>query len=189
MKRMFGCGLSTMLVVAGVVALAAWGVLTYVGLTRDEIRVEASWARMENIWQRQIHLVPELIDRVQPTRFVDRETLDELAAAQAQASRIILTPEILNEVDRFIEFQSCQERLSTSLTGALGSIEQTGRLGLDTVARELRAAQNQIVRQGTLFNDSVDAYNESIDGFPASLIARLFDFGPKPPLTIPDPGL
>ena len=188
MKRLFGCGLSTVLLAAGVVALAAWAVLTYVGLTRDEIRVEASWTRLENIWQRQMDLVPELIARVERTRFLDRELLDELAEAQVQASSIVLTPEVLNEMDRFIELQTRQERLSSSLKEALESIEQTGKHGLDAVARELRAAQEQAVRQGALFNDRVDHYNESIEGFPASLIARLFDFGRKPPLAVTAPG-
>jgi LemA protein len=184
MKRLLGCGVSTVVMTVVVVALVSWAVLTYVGLTRREIGVEASWARMENTWQRRMDLVSELIDRGRSSRIVDNETLEHLTTIHARVSTIVLTPEILNMTDRFVECQRLQAELSDSLSGPLGAVDGTERVGLDAVARELRSAQAQIVRHGTVFNDRVDSYNEHIDRFPVSVIARLFDFTPKPPLRL-----
>jgi len=186
MKRLLGCGLSTVVIAVVSAALVSWAVLTYVGLTRAEIRVEASWARMENTWQRRMDLVSELIDRGRSSRLFDSETLEHLAAVHGRASMMVLTPEILNMTDRFVECQRLQAELSESLSEPLGAVDGTERAGLEVVARELRSSQAQIVRQGTVFNDSVDSYNDFIDRFPVSVIARLFDFAPKPPLRFSD---
>jgi LemA protein len=180
--------MSTVAITLAVAALLSWAVLTYVGLTREEIRVEASWARMENTWQRRMDLVSELIDRGRASRIVDNETLERLAAIHGRASTIVLTPEILNMTDRFVECQRLQAELSNSLSGPLGAVDGTERAGLEAVVRDLRSAQAQIVRQGSVFNDDVNSYNERIDRFPVSVIARLFDFTPKPPLRIQDEG-
>jgi LemA protein len=174
------------IVVAGVlVLLALWGIGSYNGLVGAQQAVEAQWAQVENVYQRRADLVPNLVATVRGSANFERQTLDEVVAARARVGQVNVqaTSEILNDPQKFAQFQQAQDQLSSALSRLLVVVERYPELrsvqGFQDLMVQLEGTENRIATERRRFNEVAQDYNTRRLRFPTNLLASMFNFKTK----------
>ena len=91
MKRMIGCGVvAVVLLMIG--GLFFWGVGHYNSLTRKQVAVDSAWAQVENVYQRRLDLIPNLVETVKGAANFERGTLEAVIEARAKATQTVISP-------------------------------------------------------------------------------------------------
>ena len=177
-------GLVVLIVIAVVVVgLFAWGISVNNQLVPLEQSVNASWAQVQNVYQRRADLIPNLVETVKGFAAQEREVLESVTRARASASSVQLTPEALNDPKAMERFQAAQSQLTGALSRLLVTVEKYPELKSNqnflALQTELAGTENRIAVERRRFNDSVREYNTRLRLFPGSIVARLVGFQPK----------
>ena len=85
------------------------------GLDED---TKAAWSEVVNQYQRRADLIPNLVATVKGYAAHEKDTLEGVVQARAQATGIQVTPEMLKDRAAFEQFQKAQ----AGLTSALGRL-------------------------------------------------------------------
>ncbi|HYN22742.1 MAG TPA: LemA family protein [Thermoanaerobaculia bacterium] len=175
------------LVVAGVlVVLALWGVGAYNGLVGAEQEVEEAWAQVQNVYQRRADLIPNLVSTVKGSAAFERETLTDVVQARAQVGQLSTqaTEQILNDPQKFQQYQQAQDGLSSALSRLLVVVERYPELrsteAFQNLMVQLEGSENRIAVERRRFNEVARNYNTRLKRFPTNLFANLFGFEPRP---------
>lgn len=160
--------------------LSSCGYNTMVELDEN---VAASWAQVENVYQRRADLIPNLVNTVKGYAEHEQETLQSVIEARSKATSINLSADELNE-QTLQNFQKAQDGLSSALSRLMVVMERYPDLKanqnfLDLQA-QLEGTENRIAVERRKFNEATRAYNTYIRRFPRNLIAGLFNFESKP---------
>lgn len=177
-------GLVAIIVLAVVlVGLFAWGISVNNQLVPLEQNVNASWAQVQNVYQRRADLIPNLVETVKGFAAQEREVLESVTRARASASSVQLTPEALNDPKAMERFQAAQSQLTGALSRLLVTVEKYPELKSNqnflALQTELAGTENRIAVERRRFNDGVREYNTRLRLFPGSIVARLVGFQPK----------
>ncbi|HYG64921.1 MAG TPA: LemA family protein [Thermoanaerobaculia bacterium] len=183
MSKSIGC----LLAIGAVVLLAVlYGVGVYNGLVGAEQAVEAQWAQVEAAYQRRADLIPNLVATVRGSAAFERETLEAVVQARSRVGQISaqVGSEILNDPQRFEQFQQAQEGLNSALGRLIAVAESYPQLQSTTAFRDLmvqlEGTENRITVERNRFNEVAQGYNTRVRRFPAALFAGMFGFEPKP---------
>lgn len=175
------------LVVAGLlVLLVLWGIGAYNGLVGAQQAVEAQWAQVQNVYQRRADLIPNLVATVRGSAAFERGTLTDVVEARSRVGQVSAQAagEILNDPQKFAQFQQAQDGLSSALSRLLVVVERYPELrstaAFQDLMNQLEGTENRINVERNRFNQAVQAYNTRIKRFPTNLFANLFGFQPKP---------
>ncbi|WP_291857959.1 LemA family protein [Marinilabilia sp.] len=145
--------------------------------------VTASWAQVENVYQRRADLVPNLVNTVKGYAAHEQETLQGVVEARSKATSINLSADELNE-QTLQNFQKAQEGLSSALSRLMVVMERYPDLKANQNFMDLQAqlegTENRIAVERRNFNEATRAYNTYIRRFPRNLIAGMFNFESKP---------
>lgn len=185
MKSM-GCVIAGV-IVAFVAVLALWAGGQYNGLVEAEQAVEAQWAQVENTYQRRADLIPNLVRTVQGAANFEQETLRQVVEARSRVGQISsqATSDILNDPERFAQFQAAQDGLSSALSRLLVVVEQYPDLkavrGFQDLQVQLEGTENRIAVERRRFNEVAQAYNTRVRRVPASWFISMlgWPFEPK----------
>ena len=176
-------GLIVLLTILGV--LGAVGLLfsgTYNGLVRAEEGVKASWAQVENVYQRRLDLIPNLVETVKGYAAHESETFTQVTQARSRAAGTI-SSDVITDPDKFKQFQESQAALSSSLSRLLVVAEQYPELKANQNFLELQAqlegTENRIAIERGRFNQMSQAFNAQLRQFPTNVIGGLFGFKTK----------
>ncbi|MBP1202683.1 LemA protein [Duganella sp. 1411] len=157
--------------------------------SRDE-QVKASWSEVVNQYQRRADLVPNLVNTVKGYAAHEREVLNQVTTARAQATSVQVTPEVLNDPAAFARFQSAQGALTGALSRLLAVSENYPQLKADANFRDLQAqlegTENRITVARNRYIQAVRDYNVSVRSFPNNLTAMAFGYQVKPNFTVGD---
>src|SRR6185295_18612637 len=123
------------------VVLLIWGVAGYNRIVRLDNAVEGAWAQVENVYQRRLDLIPNLVETVKGVAAFEKETYTAVAEARAKASQISMTPGVLDDPARMRQFQEAQGEVSSALSRLLVTVERYP---------ELKANQNFLELQSQL---------------------------------------
>jgi LemA protein len=163
--------------------LFMWGVGVNNQLVALDQNVNASWAQVQNVYQRRADLIPNLVETVKGFAAQEREVLESVTRARASASSVQLTPEALNDPRAMERFQAAQSQLSGALSRLLVTVEKYPELKSNqnflALQTELAGTENRIAVERRRFNDTVREYNTRIRLFPGSLVASFRGFAPK----------
>jgi LemA protein len=184
MKRWIGCSVVTLSVATGAVVVGAWSLLSYHVLVREQIELEARWSHIENVYHHRWSLATRLADTARSVA-QDPAPVDSLTESCDRASRIILSPEILNDPERLRELQSLESSQRAAIAETLESVRFRGDGSIRALDEDLRATEEDLADARDRFNASVAEYNRLIRRFPMSLFARLYGFRPKPSIDTP----
>ncbi|MCL5966999.1 MAG: LemA family protein [Deltaproteobacteria bacterium] len=163
-------------IVAAVVAalLVLSGVGTYNRIVRADVTVNEKWGQVQNVLQRRADLIPNLVQTVKGYAAHEKEVFEYVAAARAKLAGA-RTPE---------DAMKANAELSSALSRLLVVVENYPKLKADrTFIRlmdELAGAENRIAVERMRYNEAVRDYNTATRVFPASVVAGMAGFKPKP---------
>jgi LemA protein len=181
MGKAVGC-----LAIVAIVAVIAifWGVSQYNGLVKSQEAVNASWSQVENVYQRRMDLIPNLVATVKGVANFEKETYIAVAEARSKAGQITISKEILNDPETFRKFEQSQGQLSSALSRLLAVAENYPQLKANQnfleLQSQLEGTENRIAVERRRFNEVAQAYNTKVRTIPTSLIARMFGFQQRP---------
>lgn len=155
----------------------------YNSMVEKSETVDASWAQVQNVYQRRADLIPNLVATVKGYAAHESETLQGVIEARAKATSITVNADQLTP-EKLAEFQKAQQGLS----GALGKLmmitenypDLKANQGFLDLQAQLEGTENRITVERMKFNDATRDYNTYIQKFPKNLIAKMFDFVKKP---------
>ena len=155
--------------------------------SKDEA-VKAAWGEVVNQYQRRADLIPNLVNTVKGYASHEKETLESVTRARAQATSFQITPEVLNDPAAFQKFQQVQGELSSALSRLMAVAENYPQLKADTSFRDLQSqlegTENRITVARQRYIAAVQEYNVQVRSFPTNLTAMMFGYETKPSFTV-----
>lgn len=155
----------------------------YNSMVEKSEAVDASWAQVQNVYQRRADLIPNLVATVKGYAAHESQTLEGVIEARAKATSVNINADQLTP-EKLAEFQKAQQGLS----GALGKLMMITENYPDLKANQnfldlqaqLEGTENRITVERQKFNETTRDYNTYIKKFPRNLYAGWFDFAKKP---------
>jgi len=170
---------TTWIILIIVVLIGLWLIRIYNSLVTADENVSTAWSQVENVYQRRLDLIPNLVNTVQGAADFERNTLNEVIQARAAASSINLDAANLNEAN-LAAFQQAQDGLGQALSRLMVVVERYPELKANQNFRDLQSqlegTENRIAVERNRFNEAVRIYNTSIRRFPKNVIAGTFGF-------------
>ena len=172
------------LVCAAVIALLL--MLLYNSLVDARERVNAGWAQVENVYQRRLDLVPVLIDGVQTYMEHERETLEALTRARANALDVnrMLGGQPPAGAEQMRTLEAAQGNLQSALARLFAVVENYPDLKASqnflTLQDQIEGSENRIATERRRYNEFARGYNAKVQKFPTNVVASLMDFTGKP---------
>ena len=164
------------------VGIFAWGVSKYNGLVEKQESVETAWAQVENVYQRRMDLVPNLVNTVKGYAKHEKETLDAVMSARAKATQMTVDVDDLSE-ENIRKFQEAQGELQQAMGRLMMITESYPDLKANenflTLQSQLEGTENRITVERQKFNETAKVYNTAVRKFPTSIIASMCDFEKK----------
>jgi LemA protein len=175
MKRLF----LNLIVLVSLATLSSCG---YNSLVSKQEAVEGQWAQVQNVYQRRMDLIPNLVETVKGVAAHEKGTLEAVVQARAEASKVNINASDLTP-EKVAQFQKAQEGLTGALSRFLSIVENYPDLKANQNFSELQAqlegTENRITVERMKFNEKVQDYNTSIRKFPNNLTASMFGFDKK----------
>ena len=168
---------------AVVAVIVIWAISTYNGLVKEQQNVEESWAQVENVYQRRADLIPNLVQTVKGYAKHEKETLEGVVQARANATSVKIDASNLDEAS-LKKFQAAQGELGSALSKLLAVREAYPDLKANENFRDLQAqlegTENRITVERRKFNKAALNYNTAVRTFPKNIFAGMFGFQTKP---------
>lgn len=160
----------------------SWVKGTYNTMVTQDEGVKTAWSQVENQYQRRMDLIPNLVNTVKGYATHEKETLEGVVSARAEATKTTIDPSNLNE-ESMKKFQAAQGELSSALSRLMLVIERYPDLKANQNFSELQAqlegTENRISVERKRFNETAQSYNTYIRSFPTNILASMFGFQPK----------
>lgn len=151
-------------------------------ITYDE-QVNVAWSQVVTDYQRRMDLIPNLVNTVKGYADFEQETLVGVIEARANATKVNLN---VNDLDNnsLQQIEQSQQALGSALSRLLVTVERYPDLKANTNFRDLQAqlegTENRIANARRKFNEATQLYNSYIRQFPKNLYANFFGFEKKP---------
>lgn len=162
--------LGTIVIIVVLVILAFYVMGAYNSLVRLRNQVKNSWSQIDVQLKRRHDLIPNLIETVKGYMKHEKETLENVTNARAQA----MSAESIGD----------KAQAESLLGGALGRLQVAVEAYPDLKANqnflslqeELTTTENKISFARQNYNDQVLFFNNKIQMFPSNIIANMFNF-------------
>lgn len=145
----------------------------YNSIQQQEEEVFAAWGNLEAALQRRSDLIPNLVETVKAAAAHEKDTLQAVVEARAQANQTKISPDMLGDKQALAKFQAAQGGLSSALSRLMVVVERypdikanQNFLGLQ---HQLEGTENRITVARQRYNDAVKVFNSAIRSFPNSL--------------------
>lgn len=168
------------LIVIAIIVLA----LIYVGyaynlFVRLTQRTKEAWADIDVQLKRRYDLIPNLIETVKGYASHERETLDQVTQARANATQIHVDPSTVT-AEQIAAMSGAESALSGALGRLIAVAENYPDLKANTnfleLQRELSDTENKIQAARRFYNGNVRDLLIALQSFPSNLIGKLFGF-------------
>lgn len=171
--------------VLGVVAVFTFMSVVSIGndLVGQDEAVKSAFAQVQNVYQRRMDLIPNLVNTVKGYAAHEQQTLEGVIQARAAATKVNvsandITPEKLQAL------QGSQGALGSALGRLMVVVEKYPDLKANENFKELQSqlegTENGIANERRTFNKVTQSYNQSIRSFPTSFVASMRGFQQKP---------
>lgn len=145
----------------------------YNTLQQKEEAVFRAWADVEATLQRRLDLIPNLVETVKGYAQHERETLEAVISARAQAASTHIAPQDLGNAALMAQLQNSQDTLTTALSRLMLVVERYPDLKASENFRDLQnqleGTENRITVARERYNREVEAFNAAIRRLPESL--------------------
>ena len=175
-KRIF---VIVLVVIIGFLLLTSFS--SYNRFVRLDEQVNSSWAQVENVLQRRMDLIPNLVETVKGYANFEQETLTQVIQARAQATQTkVDAGQIAGNPQQMQKYLDAQNSLSSALGRLMVVVERYPELKANQnfirLQDELAGTENRIAVERRRYNEDVRAYNQTIRTFPSNIMAKLFGF-------------
>jgi len=170
------------IVLAALVSVVLFSSCGYNKMVEMDEQVTASWAQVENVYQRRADLIPNLVNTVKGYAAHEQETLTGVIEARSKATSVNIDPTNLNP-QTIQQFNQAQEGLSSALSRLMVVVEKYPDLKANQNFMELQSqlegTENRIAVERRKFNQTTQSYNAYIRKFPRVIYAGWFGFEKK----------
>lgn len=176
------------LIILGIVIVVIFMVFSffvgiYNSLVKGEESVESAWAQVENVYQRRLDLVPNLIATVKGYAAHEKSTLLDVVNARSKISQMNISSDVINNPAMLNQFQKMQGELSSALSRLLVVVERYPDLKASqnflALQTQLEGTENRIAVERRRYNQVAQAFNTSIRVVPNVFIANMAGFKKK----------
>ncbi len=177
-------GTITIVAIIGIILICIlWGISINNKIITKEEAVNEAWSQVENVYQRRMDLIPNLVNTVQGAANFERSTFTEVVEARSKANAAKIDASELTE-ENIANFQKAQDNLGAALSRAINiTVEAYPQLTATQAFRDLQTqlegTENRISTERNKFNTIVKEYNTTIRKFPNSIIASIQGFEKK----------
>lgn len=167
-------------VVIAVLLPAGCAVSTYNRLVGLDQGVQSQWAQVENVYQRRLDLVPNLVETVKGAAKFEKETFTAVTEARGRAVQASGSAgqSAANDPAALERFQKAQDELGSAISRLLVVVERYPDLKATENYRDLQAqlegTENRIAVERMRFNEAARNFNVARQSFPTNLFAGLF---------------
>ncbi|WP_223115546.1 LemA family protein [Luteimonas suaedae] len=174
-----------------VVVFALWAVGIYNGLVTARNAFKNAFAQIDVQLQRRFDLIPNLVETAKGYLSHERGTLEAVTAARTAAqSGLSAAKASPGDPAAMAELAQTQGALNGALGRLMVVVEAYPDLkanqNMMQLTEELTSTENRVAFARQAYNDSVMAYNNKREVFPASVVAGMFNFAPAALLEIPE---
>lgn len=169
--------MGTLIFFGFVAVLLVYGISLYNHLVNVKHAVAKAWANIDVLLKQRHDELPKLVEVCKQYKQFEQSTLQKVieARSQVQAARQQQDIPALGQAEGM-------------LRAGLGSIFAVAEAYPELKANEnfmqlqnrITSLENGIADRRELYNESVNINNVQIEVFPASILARMFNFGEKP---------
>jgi LemA protein len=176
----------TLLIILGVLAVIILAAISsYNGLIGSAQAVDASWAQVQNVYQRRSDLIPNLVQTVQGAANFEKSTIVQVTEARASVGKVQINQnQAPADAAQLAQYQQAQGQLGSALSRLLVVAENYPDLKATANFRDLQSqlegTENRITVERGRFNAAVQAYNTKIKTLPTVFFAGILGFQPKP---------
>ncbi len=181
MKKALFITLGVIVLIVFLGALVFGGV--YNNLVTKEEGVTSSWAQVENVYQRRLDLVPNLVETVKGYAAHEKETLLNVVNARSKITQMGTSPSPINDPEQLAKFQEAQTGLTSALSRLLVVVEKYPDLKASQnflmLQTQLEGTENRITVERKRFNEAAQDFNAFRRRFPNVIVAGAMGFKNK----------
>jgi LemA protein len=174
--------ISTIILLAIVVAIVLWVIGAYNGLVGLKNQVVNGWKQIDVQLKRRHDLIPNLVNAVKGAMDFERSTLEAVISAR---NRAVGATGVRQTAQAEGELTQALGRLF-ALTEAYPELKATGNVA--QLQEEVTSTENKIGFARQLYNDVATEYNTKQMQFPTNLVAGLAKASPAELWEIEDAG-
>jgi LemA protein len=165
-----------------ILLLVFYVVGSFNGLVGLDEQVKSSWSQVENVYQRRLDLIPNLVETVKGYAAHEKDTFIQVTEARSRAAGSA-SPDVINDPIKFKAFQDSQAQLSSSLSRLLVVVEKYPDLKANenflSLQSQLEGTENRITVERGRYNEVAQMFNTKLRTFPNNVIAGMFGFTSK----------
>ena len=165
-----------------VVVIALWAIAVYNGLVSGRNQAQTAWSQIDVQLKRRHDLIPNLVQVVKDAMGYEQETLTKVIQARNSA--------VAASAAGPAQAAPAEAALSQATRGLFALVESYPQLkaneNVKQLQEELTTTENKIAFARQFYNDSVNAYNNRRQSFPAVLAASSLGFGPMELFNMPE---
>lgn len=156
-----------------VVLLVLYFISVYNNLVSLRNRVRDQWSQIDVLLKRRTDLIPNLVETVKGYAKHESETLEAVINARNK---------VVGATNKADEMAASSE-LTNALTHLFALSESYPELKANTnfmdLQNNLKDTEDKIAAARQFYNDTVLTYQNKIEMFPSSIIAKMFGFKPE----------
>ena len=165
------------IIVVLILIFVGWTASKYNGLVKTNEAVKTARSQVENVYQRRLDLIPNLVNTVKGAAAQESGVLVAVVQARASATQMNID---IKDPAALAKFQAAQGDVSSSLSKLLAVVENYPTLqsmqAFRDLMTQLEGTENRISVERKNFNDVVNTYNVMLRSFPTNIVAALFSF-------------
>ena len=180
-----GCGVVLGIIIVIGIIMVFSGIGIYNEMVRLDEGLKEKWSQVENVYQRRLDLIPNLVETVKGYAAHERETFQAVTEARSKVGGVMNVPgQALTNPEMFQQFQQAQTALSSALQRLMVVVERYPDLKANenflSLQSQLEGTENRIAVERRRFNEAAREYNTYIRKFPKVILANMFGFHEKP---------
>jgi LemA protein len=167
-------------IILGVIAVVAlYCVMTYNGFVKLVQRTKEAWADIDVQLKRRYDLIPNLVESVKGYAAHERETLDAVTSARANATQMHVDASGIT-AEQITAMAGAESALGASLGKLMAIAEAYPDLKANTnfaqLQTELADTENKIQAARRFYNGNVRDLAIGLQSFPGNIIGKMFAF-------------
>lgn len=147
---------------------------SYNNLIGMEAEVDNTWAQVENVYQRRVDLIPNLVNTVQGSMKQEQAVFGRIADARQLASSATGVDEVS---DANVQLNNEVQTLINVIHESYPDLASNENV--QDLMAQLEGTENRISVERKRYNDEVTIYNKTIRRIPTNIVASITGFDQK----------